>query len=41
MAEKSDALKHDVHEENESLKREKALKALRSFAGYWRKSARR
>jgi hypothetical protein len=29
MAEKSDTLKHDVKEQNESLKREEALKALR------------
>jgi hypothetical protein len=29
MAEKSDTLKHDVQEQNESLKREGALKALR------------
>jgi hypothetical protein len=29
MAEKSDTLKHDVQERNESLKREEALKALR------------
>ena len=29
MAEKSDTLKHDVQQQNESLKREEALKALR------------
>ena len=29
MAEKSDTLKQDVKEQNESLKREEALKALR------------
>lgn len=29
MAEKSDTLKPDVQEQNESLKREEALKALR------------
>ena len=29
MAEKSDTLKHDVQEQNESLKREEVLKALR------------
>lgn len=29
MAEKSDTLKQDVREQNESLKREEALKALR------------
>jgi hypothetical protein len=29
MAEKSDTLKHDAQEQNERLKREEALKALR------------
>ena len=29
MAEKSDILKHGIQEQNESLKREEALKALR------------
>ena len=29
MAEKSDTLKHAIQEQNESLKREEALKALR------------
>ena len=29
MAEKSDTLNHDVHEQNERLKREEALRALR------------
>ncbi|HEV2912571.1 MAG TPA: hypothetical protein VGX92_04575 [Pyrinomonadaceae bacterium] len=29
MAEKSDTLKHEAQEQNESLKREEALKALR------------